>query len=574
MASISFYSNNYDGRQLRLTITQTQIINASQSILYWTLYSEGGNDKYYTIRPTQIAINGETVYSKELATFWDTYEFPAAKGSVSGNITVTHNNDGSLSVPVYFYTGVYSSKWEKDYGGTFTLDNSKKRANITAAPNFNDEENPTITYNNPAGNLVTSLKACISWTGADDIAYREIPKTGTSYTFNLTDAERAKLRSSIPNSNSRTVKFYVTTTIDGEIFYSTLDKTFSIVNANPTLTPAIVDSNTTTIALTGDSNKLIRYCSNATYTIGAAAIKGASLISQKVAHNNVTKTTATGTFNAIENANFVFSATDSRGYNTQKIITKTLVEYIKLTCNQNIKPTVGKVTINISGNYFNGNFGAVANTLTVQYRYKAQNSTYSDWIAAAVTKKGNTYTATASLSDLDYRTTYVFQSRAIDKINTSGINSEEKIIRVQPVFDWGANDFNINGDLKIHNVAVADYVVEQGTRGMWTYRKWNSGNAECWGSKTITVNVNEPWGPLFTSGGIAATNVTFPFTFVEVPTVNVNLSGTSSSGFIMVTGNISKPATTTETGIFEICRGAYGAGMNYKFNYSIKGKWK
>ena len=208
MASISFYSNNYDGRQLRLTIDQTQIINGSQSILHWTLYSEGGNDKYYTIRPTQIAINGEAVYSKELATFWDTYEFPAAKGSVSGNITVTHNNDGSLSVPIYFYTGVYSSKWEKDYGGTFTLDNSKKRANITAAPNFNDEENPTIIYNNPAGNLVTSLKACISWTGADDIAYREIPKTGTSYTFNLTDAERAKLRSSIPNSDRRKVKFY------------------------------------------------------------------------------------------------------------------------------------------------------------------------------------------------------------------------------------------------------------------------------------------------------------------------------------------------------------------------------
>ena len=562
MASISFYSNNYYGRQLRLTIIQTQIKNTNQSTLDWTLYSEGGTERYYTIRPTTIAINGTTVYSKEL-TNWNTHDFPAAEGRTYGSITVTHNNDGSLSVPVYFYTGVYSSKWEKDYGGTFTLDIIKKPANITAASSFNDEENPTITYNNPAGNLATSLKACISWTGADDIAYREIPKTGTSYTFNLTDAERAKLRSSIPNSDKRRVKFYVTTTIDGEIFYSTLDRRFSIVNANPTLTPTIVDS-----------NKLIRYYSNATYTIGAAAIKGASLTSQKVAHNNITKTTATGTFNAIENANFVFSATDSRGHNTQKIITKTLVEYIKLTCNQNIKPTVGNVMINISGNYFNGNFGAVANTLTVQYRYKVQDGTYSDWTTAAVIKKGNTYTATASLSDLDYRTTYVFQSRAIDKINTNGINSEEKIIRVQPVFDWGANDFNINGDLKIHNVAVADYVVEQGTRGMWTYRKWNSGNAECWGSKTITVNVTEPWGPLFISGGIAATNVTFPFTFVEVPTVNVNLSGTSSGGFIMVTGNVSKPATTTETGIFEICRGAYGAGMNYKFNYSIKGKWK
>ena len=28
---------------------------------------------------------------------------------------------------------------------------------------------------------------------------------------------------------------------------------------------------------------------------------------------------------------------------------------------------------------------------------------------------------------------------------------------------------------------AADYVVEQGTSGIWTYRKWNSGIAECWG---------------------------------------------------------------------------------------------
>lgn len=27
----------------------------------------------------------------------------------------------------------------------------------------------------------------------------------------------------------------------------------------------------------------------------------------------------------------------------------------------------------------------------------------------------------------------------------------------------------------------ADYIVEQGTSGIWTYRKWNSGIAECWG---------------------------------------------------------------------------------------------
>ena len=33
------------------------------------------------------------------------------------------------------------------------------------------------------------------------------------------------------------------------------------------------------------------------------------------------------------------------------------------------------------------------------------------------------------------------------------------------------------------NYELADYVVEQGTSGIWTYRKWNSGVSECWGKQ-------------------------------------------------------------------------------------------
>jgi hypothetical protein len=70
-----------------------------------------------------------------------------------------------------------------------------KYATITYAPNFNDESNPTIKYNNPAGKTVTSLQACISLDGSKaDVSYRNIPKKGTSYTFDLTDEERNVLR--------------------------------------------------------------------------------------------------------------------------------------------------------------------------------------------------------------------------------------------------------------------------------------------------------------------------------------------------------------------------------------------
>lgn len=38
--------------------------------------------------------------------------------------------------------------------------------------------------------------------------------------------------------------------------------------------------------------------------------------------------------------------------------------------------------------------------------------------------------------------------------------------------------------LSIGGNTVADFIVEQGTSGTWTYRKWNSGIAECWGFVT------------------------------------------------------------------------------------------
>ena len=46
---------------------------------------------------------------------------------------------------------------------------------------------------------------------------------------------------------------------------------------------------------------------------------------------------------------------------------------------------------------------------------------------------------------------------------------------------------------KICEALSVAYVVEQGTDGIWTYRKWSDGTAECWGrvavpSHTYAVN--------------------------------------------------------------------------------------
>ena len=119
-----------------------------------------------------------------------------------------------------------------------------------------------------------------------------------------------------------------------------------------------------------------------------------------------------------------------------------------------------------------------------------------------------------------------------------------------------------------------DVVVESGTSGIWTYKKYASGEAECWGRVEVTVNVTSAWGSLYTSGGVAALDVAFPFTFADIPIVNTTLSGNSSGGFLMVTGNVAGGTTTTRTGYYEICRGSTISNGKFIVNYQVKGRWR
>ena len=88
---------------------------------------------------------------------------------------------------------------------------------------------------------------------------------------------------------------------------------------------------------------------------------------------------------------------------------------------------------------------------------------------------------------------------------------------------------------RLSTVEVDDYVVDYGTSGNWTYRKWNSGKAECWqlfsaGSKAMTSQDGSAYYA-------AQTTYNFPTSFFKsgtTPVLNVSahLSG-SLGGFMM-----------------------------------------
>lgn len=365
----------------------------------------------------------------------------------SGTNSVGHNADGSKSISFSFSV---SSNYSYDFlpgsaskSGTMTLTNIPRAASILTAPNFSDGDNPTITYSNPAGNVATSLKACISLTGStDDIEYRDIPKTGSSYTFNLTEAERNVLRNAT-TGNSRTVYFCIWTVVGGNDFRVSLPRTFTVSDAAPTISASVVDTNATTIALTGNSSKLIKYYSNAKATMSVEAQKGASIDGDfNIIRNGDDRGYGTTyTFEKVESNVFNFSAKDSRGNYGSAIVTPEMVDYVKLTCSlSNNRPDAdGDMTVACSGNYFDGSFGAVDNSLTVQYRYKVYGGTFGNWTDMSVTTNGNSYYASASITGLDYQSTYSFEARAIDKLTE--ITSKESSVKSVPVFHWGENDF-------------------------------------------------------------------------------------------------------------------------------------
>lgn len=317
--------------------------------------------------------------------------------TASGSITVSHKSDGTLSG---YAKAVFTKNKTNSYipasgnvsTANTTLTRIPRQANLNSAPNFTDIQNPTITYTNSAGNSVTTLQACISLNGnAADIAYRNINKTGTSYTFNLTEAERNVLRNATTTSKTRNVIFYVKTVLGGVTYYSTLTRTLTITDANPTMDSLTYsDTNGTTTALTGDNQIIIQNKSMLQFQLGSlSAKKGATLskvtfnINGAIQTQNLSGTTAAafnfdyGLVNVSNNINASVIVYDSRGYTTTYTKSLTVWEYSVPTA---------IITLNREANFYtesnikvDANYSSLDNLNTIDIKYRIKKSGDTTW---------------------------------------------------------------------------------------------------------------------------------------------------------------------------------------------------
>ena len=101
-------------------------------------------------------------------------------------------------------------------------------------------------------------------------------------------------------------------------------------------------------------------------------------------------------------------------------------------------------------------------------------------------------------------------------------------------------------DLKelISKLTNTPMVVEEGTSGIWTYRKWSSGIAECWGSYSSSVTISTGFGSWYykTIGNIGFPTGLFSLT----PIVNATKNGDANGLSFIQIYNVSSAGFTPE----------------------------
>ena len=130
--------------------------------------------------------------------------------------------------------------------------------------------------------------------------------------------------------------------------------------------------------------------------------------------------------------------------------------------------------------------------------------------------------------------------------------------------------------LSIDGNPVADFIVEQGTSSIWTYRKWNSGAYEAWyqNENTSAYTFSNKYGATVSNNRIMYTTDNIDY---NVPSFSKSVTfytGTASAttlfswGLIWMEGATLRVRVATNTVIYD----DYTSSL--RIDLYIKGTWK
>lgn len=118
----------------------------------------------------------------------------------------------------------------------------------------------------------------------------------------------------------------------------------------------------------------------------------------------------------------------------------------------------------------------------------------------------------------------------------------------------------------------ADSIAEQGTSGIWTYRKWTSGLKECWGKYSVKINLNGNSGVSGIVSYTGAITANYPSgLFTTIPDCTATLTqllGSDSkqyNGWLFSKG-VGSAAVTPSFGMFRIGSGVTDLTVDVAFH--------
>lgn len=237
-----------------------------------------------------------------------------------------------------------------------------------------------------------------------------------------------------------------------------------VVNSNPIINGNAIDVNDKTVSLTGDNNKIVKYCSNAKVDIVATAQNSASITYVGVTAGNQSRDGSSVILEAVETNVFNINCRDSRGLLGNNTIVKTLVDYIRLAFTsidvQRTTTTSNIVNVSLRGNYFNNSFGAVNNSLILKYRSRIANGNWGDYINLNPNIDGNTFNYSGELgNNFDYQEGYEFEFYVEDRLMTD--IKYRPLTAGRPIIDIGKNDIKINGNMGLSGI-MSDVIYNKG----------------------------------------------------------------------------------------------------------------
>ena len=378
---------------------------------------------------------------------------------------VSHNTDGKLTITISgnFDTNGPSSVTTGSVSKSWTLTTIPRASSVTCADG-NIGSSTTINISRASSSFTHTLT--YSFQGLTGTIATKTSETSIGWT--IPTSFYTKIPSAKSGSGTITCE-----TFSGSTSVGTKTCTFNAMvlesTNKPTITATVADVNEKTIALTGDSDKLVKYFSNAQVSITATAKNSATIKSQKVVCGAKTGTSASNVLNGVESGTFNLSCTDSRGFTDTDVVTKELIEYIKLafTDVKLSRPSTTSNTINctLKGNYFNANFGQVDNTLSFKYRYIVSGGTWEEnYIDLIPTINGNTFTYEASLGDIfDFNNEYEFEFVIEDQLIT--VVQPVAVPRGIPIIDIGKENVTVNKQIYMGENKVLSFIVSKEDNG-------------------------------------------------------------------------------------------------------------